>query len=40
MTDVHATLMKQLGLNARRLEVPGHKRIEMDYGHPIDGIIA
>ncbi|QDV53143.1 DUF1501 domain-containing protein [Gimesia fumaroli] len=40
VTDVHATLMKQLGLNARRLEVPGHKRIEMDFGHPIDGIIA
>ena len=40
VTDVHATLMKQLGLNARRLEVPGHKRIEMDYGHPINGIIA
>lgn len=40
VTDVHATLMKQLGLDPRRLEVPGHKRIEMDYGHPIDEIIA
>ena len=40
VTDVHATLMKQLGLNARLLEVPGHKRIEMDFGHPIDEIIA
>lgn len=40
VTDVHATLMKQLGLNARRLEVPGHKRIEMDFGHAIDEIIA
>lgn len=40
VTDVHATLMKQLGLDARRLEIPGHKRIEMDYGHPIDEIIA
>ncbi|WP_417381047.1 DUF1501 domain-containing protein [Gimesia sp.] len=40
VTDVHATLMKQLGLNAHRMEVPGHKRIEMDFGHPIDEIIA
>lgn len=40
VTDVHATLMQQLGLNARLLEVPGHKRIEMDFGHPIDDIIA
>ena len=40
VTDIHATLMKQLGLNARRLEVPGHKRIEMDFGHSIDEIIA
>lgn len=40
VTDVHATLMKQLGLNARRLEVPGQKRLDRDYGHPIDAIIA
>ena len=40
VTDIHATVLKQLGLDARRLEVPGHKRIEMDYGHPIDAIIA
>ena len=40
VTDVHATLMKQLGLDPRRLEVPGHKRLEIDFGHPIDEIIA
>ncbi len=40
VTDIHATLMKQLGLNAQRLEVPGHKRLEMDFGHSIDEIIA
>ncbi|WP_417390868.1 DUF1501 domain-containing protein [Gimesia sp.] len=40
VTDVHATLLKQLGLNSHRMEVPGHKRIEMDFGHPIDEIIA
>lgn len=40
VTDVHATLMRQLGLDARRLEVPGHKRLEVDYGEPIEEIIA
>ncbi len=40
VTDVHATLMKQLGLDARQLEVPGHKRLEMDYGSPIEAILA
>ncbi len=40
VTDVHATLMKLLGLDARRLELPEHKRLEVDYGHPIDEIIA
>ncbi len=40
VTDVHATVMRQLGLDARRLEVPGRKRLDVDYGNPIDEIIA
>ncbi|HAD58883.1 MAG TPA: DUF1501 domain-containing protein, partial [Planctomycetaceae bacterium] len=40
VTDVHATLMKQLGLDAHQMEVPGHKRLEQDFGDPIEGIIA
>jgi hypothetical protein len=40
VTDIHATVMKQLGIDPRRLEVPGRKRLEVDYGHPIDKIIA
>ncbi len=40
VTDVHATLMHLLGLDARRLEVPGHKRLEIDYGNPIREILA
>lgn len=40
VTDLHATVMKQLGLDPRRLEVPGRKRLEIDYGHPIEQIIA
>lgn len=40
VTDVHATVMHQLGLDPRRLEVPGRKRLEVDYGHPIREILA
>jgi len=40
VTDIHATLMQQLGLDARKLEVPGHKRLDRDFGHAIDEIIA
>jgi hypothetical protein len=40
ITDIHATVMHQLGLDARRLEVPGRKRLEMDIGKPIVEIIA
>ena len=40
VTDIHATILKQLGLDSRRLEIPGRKRLEIDHGHPIDAIIA
>ncbi len=40
VTDVHATVLHQLGLDARKLEIPGHKRLEVDFGKPIKAIIA
>lgn len=40
VTDIHATLMHQLGLNPRALAVPGRKRLEKDFGKPIHEIIA
>ncbi len=40
VTDIHATILHQLGLESDRLDVPGHKRIEKDYGHVIREIIA
>jgi hypothetical protein len=40
VTDVHATIMQQMGLDARRLEVPGRKRLDIDFGKPITEIIA
>jgi uncharacterized protein (DUF1501 family) len=40
VTDVHATILHQLGLDSRRLEVPGRKRLDIDHGRPIREIIA
>ena len=40
VTDLHATVLHQLGLDPKALEVPGHKRLEIDYGQPIREIIA
>ncbi len=40
VTDLHATVLHQLGLDGRRLEVPGRKRLEIDFGQPIDAILA
>ncbi|MFO0903952.1 MAG: DUF1501 domain-containing protein [Pirellulales bacterium] len=40
VTDVHATVLHQLGLDPRRLEIPGQKRLEIDFGAPIRDIIA
>lgn len=39
VTDIHATVMHQLGLDPKALQVPGHKRLEQDLGHPIRSII-
>jgi hypothetical protein len=40
ITDLHATVLHQLGLDGRRLEVPGRKRLELDCGKPITEILA
>ncbi|MCH9723553.1 MAG: DUF1501 domain-containing protein [Planctomycetes bacterium] len=40
VTDLHATVLHQLGLDPRKLEVPGHKRLDVDFGEPIKDIIA
>ncbi|MFO0912910.1 MAG: DUF1501 domain-containing protein [Pirellulales bacterium] len=40
VTDVHATILHQLGLDSRRLEIPGRKRLEIDFGHVIHDLIA
>ena len=40
VTDIHATVLHQLGLDSHALEIPGRKRLEMDHGGPIREILA
>ena len=40
VTDVHATILHLLGLNPHRLEIPGRKRLERDFGRVIQPVIA
>ena len=40
VTDIHATVFQLLGLDARRLDIPGRKRLEIDYGQPINEILV
>jgi hypothetical protein len=39
VTDIHATILKLLGLDSHRLEIPGRKRLAIDHGLPIDAIL-
>jgi len=40
VTDIHATILQQMGLDSRRLEVPGRKRLDIDHGKAIAEILA
>ncbi|QDU27297.1 hypothetical protein ETAA8_23840 [Anatilimnocola aggregata] len=40
VTDIHATILHQLGLDSRKLEIPGRKRLDIDHGKPIREIMA
>jgi hypothetical protein len=40
VTDLHATILRLLGLDSHRLEVPGRKRLAIDHGQPITEILA
>lgn len=40
VTDIHATVLHQLGLDSRRLEIPGYKRLDIDHGQVIREILA
>lgn len=40
VTDIHATVLHCLGLDSRRLELPGRRRLDMDHGEVIREILA
>ncbi len=40
VTDIHATVLNRLGLEPRRLDVPGRKRLDIDHGAPIREIMV
>ncbi|MCY2939422.1 MAG: DUF1501 domain-containing protein [Planctomycetota bacterium] len=40
VTDMHATVLDRLGLDPRRLVVPGRKRLDIDFGDVIRDICA
>jgi hypothetical protein len=40
VTDIHATIFQLLGLDSRKLEIPGRKRLDIDHGKPILEIMA
>ncbi len=39
VTDIHATILKQMGLDSRKLEIPGRKRLDIDHGKAIEEIL-
>jgi hypothetical protein len=39
VTDLHATVLHLMGLDNRRLEIPGRKRLEIDHGRVITEIL-
>ncbi len=40
VTDIHATVLHLLGLDGRKLEIPGRKRLDIDHGKVIREILA
>ena len=40
VTDIHATILNLLGLDSRKLEIPGRKRLDLDHGEVIRQILA
>jgi hypothetical protein len=40
VTDIHATILRQRGLDSRRLVVPRYRRLAINHGVPIEEIIG
>jgi uncharacterized protein (DUF1501 family) len=40
VTDLHATVLHLLGIDHRSLQIPGRKRLEIDFGNVIDDVLV
>jgi hypothetical protein len=40
VTDLHATVLHLLGLDAKKLALPGRKRLEVDFGKPMEAVLS
>ncbi len=40
VTDLHATVLHLLGLNNRRLQIPGRKRLDIDFGNVMEEVLT
>lgn len=40
VTDLHATVLHLLGLDPRKLAIPGRKRLEIDFGQPMKAVLS
>lgn len=40
VTDLHATVLHLLGLDAKKLALPGRKRLEVDFGKPMTAVLS
>lgn len=40
VTDIHATVLHQMGLNPQQLDIPGRQRLDIDRGRVITDILA
>ena len=40
VTDLHATVLQLLGLDPRKLAIPGRKRLDLDFGKPMSAILT
>jgi hypothetical protein len=38
--DIHAAILKPMGLDSCKLEIPRRKRLDIDHGKPIDAILS
>ena len=40
VTDIHATVLKLMGLDSHRLDIPGRRRLDIDHGKAIEEILS